>query len=165
MKENYFLTTPSGDVLEYHFPKNYIGTDGYLRTDILIKQSFPIPDSGVYKIETVQNDGLAYFNLPISKVPFWSIKNPLTEEQKSILRTDKKRIDIDTITSINKIRVSLGRSVLIQDKTLTEFAQKKAEDMAKYNYLGHTTKSGLDNLSFAKSLGIEIKGKLGENVA
>lgn len=84
-------------MIEYQFPKNYIGSDGYLRTDVLIKQSFPIPEIGVYKIETVQNDGYAYFNLPISRVPFWSIKNPLNEDQKTTLRTDKNRISIDTI--------------------------------------------------------------------
>lgn len=40
VKPEYYVTTPSGDILEYTFPKNYIGTDGYLKTGILIKQSF-----------------------------------------------------------------------------------------------------------------------------
>lgn len=166
VKPDYFLTTPSGDVIEYQFPKNYIGSDGYLRTDVLIKQSFPIPEIGVYKIETVQNDGYAYFNLPISRVPFWSIKNPLNEDQKTTLRTDKNRISIDTIWTINALRTSLGRSTLVQDKTLTELAQKKAEDMAKYNYLGHVTMEGLGILDFAKSKNIKITSRsVGENVA
>jgi len=143
VKPEYYVTTPSGDILEYTFPKNYIGTDGYLKTGILIKQSFPIPEAGVYKIETVQYNGLAYFNLPISRIPFWSIKAPITEDQKKTLRNNKNQIARDTIVSINALRTSLGRNILESDTTLTELAQKKAEDMAAYDYIGHTTKTGL----------------------
>jgi len=89
VKSEYFLSTPSGDAIEYHFPKNYIGSDGFLRTDILIKQSFPIPNSGVYKIETVRDNGIAYFNLPISKNPFWSIIEPISDDIRKTLRSDK----------------------------------------------------------------------------
>ena len=85
----------------------------------------------------------AYFNLPISRIPFWSIKIPITEDQKKTLRNNKNQIARDTIASINTLRTSLGRNILESDTTLTELAQKKAEDMAAYDYIGHTTKTGL----------------------
>lgn len=166
MKSEYFLTTPNGDVIEYHFPANYIDSDGFLRTDILIRQSFLIPNTGVYKIETVRDNGIAYFNLPISKNSFWSIIEVVSDDLRKTLRTDKKIIATDTVANINRLRASLGRGILVQDKNLTELAQKKAEDMAKYNYMGHITKGGLGILAFAKSQNIEITSRsIGENVA
>jgi hypothetical protein len=104
VQKNYYLTTPDGNVEEYEFPAAVVGTDGYLLPNILIRQRFAIPMGGVYKIETVRDDGIAYFNLPISKNIFWSMIEPLSENEKSTIRTDKKVIDRDILNKINTIR-------------------------------------------------------------
>ncbi len=165
VKSEYLITTPSGDVLEYHFPKAYIAADGYLRTGILIRQSFQIPDTWVYKIETVQSNGYAYFNLPISKSPYWSVVSPLSDWEKSTLRTDTILVYQSILASINTLRKWLGRSTLTIDPTLADLAQQKSLDMATYNYVGHTTHAGLDIIAFADSQNIPVTGIIGENVA
>lgn len=63
-----------------------------------------MPESGVYKIETVKSDGIAYFNLPISKNQFWSIIEPMTQLQKVTLRADKALIEAAINRKINIIR-------------------------------------------------------------
>ena len=165
VKSEYLITTPSWDVIEYHFPKAYIAIDGYLRTGILIRQSFQIPDTWVYKVETVQNNGYAYFNLPISRSPYWSIKETMSESQKTTLRTDNILVTKSVLSSINTLRQWLGRSTITIDTTLANLAERKAMDMARYNYVGHTTHAGLDIIAFADSQGIDITGTIGENVA
>jgi uncharacterized protein YkwD len=100
-------------------------------------------ESGIYKIETVRSNGIAYFNLPISKNKFWSLVDPITQSQKTTLRDDKKTIDKGIIRKINVIRAGMRLNGLILDPNLTDLAQKKAIDMATYNYVGHVTHNGL----------------------
>ncbi len=138
---------------------------GFLRTNQLITQNFPILESGVYKIETVRSNGIAYFNLPISRNPFWSIASPLSQTDKTTLRKDKTIIDKSVLKKINVIRAGLRLNPLVQETKLTDLAQKKAINMATYNYVGHVTHEGLGILDFADFLGIDIRGGVGENVA
>lgn len=137
-----------------------INANGYLNTGILIRQNFPMPDSGVYKIETVRNNGIAYFNLPISKNQFWSIVEPMTMSQRTTIRTDRAIIDASIIRKINIIRAGLGLNPISQDNKLSNLAQQKATDMATYNYAGHVTHSGLGILGLANSMNIEITGSI-----
>jgi len=51
------------------------------------------------------------------------------------------------------------------DERLSGLAQKKALDMATYDYVGHTTHSGMGIIDFATSQNIAINGGIGENVA
>jgi hypothetical protein len=86
-----------------------------LRTNIVIRQNFPITEAGIYKIETVRSNGVAYFNLPISKGQFWSIIDPMTESQKMTLRDNKATIDATIVKRINNIRIGLGLTPLTID--------------------------------------------------
>lgn len=65
-------------------------------------------EAGVYKIETVRSNGIAYFNLPISKNKFWSIVEPMTYLQKTTLRNEKDSIDKNILKKINVMRAGLG---------------------------------------------------------
>ena len=56
VKSTYYITTPSGDVIDGDFASQYIATDGYLKTGVTIRQSFSIADIGVYKIEAVASN-------------------------------------------------------------------------------------------------------------
>jgi uncharacterized protein YkwD len=161
----YYLTSPRGNVTKYTFPASLIWTNGFLRTNVLIKQNFPMTEAGVYKIETVRSSGIAYFNLPISKNKFWSIVEPMTYLQKTTLRNDKDTIDKNILKKINVIRAGLGLNWLIIDPTLSNVAQKKAIDMATYDYVWHVTHNGMWILDFADSLNIPISGSVWENVA
>ncbi len=165
VKSVYYLTTPSGDVVEGRFAPIYIASDGYLKSGVTIRQSFSIWDSGVYKIEAVSSNGYAYFNLPISRGPFWWVITPLWDIDRSILRAPGSNINRDILSSINALRGWLGRSLLSLDMTLMDLAQQKATDMATYNYVWHTTHGGLDIIEFATSKNISITGTIGENVA
>ena len=51
------------------------------------------------------------------------------------------------------------------DSTLSDLAQKKAMDMAKYNYVWHISKDGMSIIEFAISQNIPISGSIWENVA
>lgn len=165
VKSKYYLTTPNGNVIEYVFPSNLLDSSGFLKTNQTIVQNFPISESGIYKIETVQSNGIAYFNLPISKNIFWSIIEPITQSQKITLRNDKNIIDKSILKKINVIRAGLRLNALVQNNNLTDLAQKKALDMATYNYVGHVTAQGLGILDFADSLNISVSGSVWENVA
>jgi uncharacterized protein YkwD len=94
-----------------------------------------MPDSGIYKIETVLSNGYAYFNLPISKIQFWSIIQLFSESQLSTLRNDKSKVDNNVLSKINTLRERLNIPPIVLDSTLSDLAQKKAMDMAKYNYV------------------------------
>jgi uncharacterized protein YkwD len=165
VKSEYYLTTPSGDVIEGKFAPQYIASDGYLKNGINIRQSFSIMENGVYKIEAVASNGYAYFNLPISKNPFWWVITPISDIDRSTLRADGSNITRDILSSINALRGWLRRPILSLDATLMDLAQQKATDMAIYNYVWHTTHEGLDIIEFATSKNISITGTIGENVA
>ena len=162
---DYYLTNPDGSVTKFKFDQVYIDNSGFLKTGIRIQQSFAIGSNWVYKIETVRSNGLAYFNIPVSKNLFWSIVPPLSEKQITTLRPDKKMVDRSILKNINIIRSKLRKPPLIIDTTLSNLAQKKALDMAQYNYIGHTTHNGMWIFDFASFVGISIKWSIGENVA
>ncbi len=44
VNSRYYLTTPSGDVIEGQFAPQYIATGGYLKTGVTIRQSFSIAE-------------------------------------------------------------------------------------------------------------------------
>ncbi len=165
VESHYFVTTPKGNVIKYTFPSSMISSNWFLRTNINIRQNFPMPESGVYKIETVKSNGIAFFNLPISKSQFWSIIEPMTQLQKLTLRTDIATIETSINRKINIIRAWLLLNSLSKDAKLTNLAQQKAMDMATYDYVWHSTHNGLGILDFGNSIGIKISGSIGENVA
>ncbi|MBX9808901.1 carboxypeptidase-like regulatory domain-containing protein, partial [Candidatus Gracilibacteria bacterium] len=117
---NYYVTNPDGSVNKFKFDQVYIDNSGFLKTGIRIQQSFAIPNNGVYKIETVRSNGLAYFNIPVSKNTFWSIVAPLSEKQTTTLRSDKRVVDRSVLKSINIIRSKLRKPPLVIDITLSE---------------------------------------------
>ncbi|MBC7498081.1 hypothetical protein H7170_00395 [Candidatus Gracilibacteria bacterium] len=165
VKSDYYLTTPSGDVIEGKFAPQYIASDGYLKNGINIRQSFSIMENGVYKIEAVSNNGYAYFNLPISRSQFYSVVVPVSDTDRDILRSDLSSVTTSVLASINIVRRGLGRPAVSIDPILANLAQAKATDMATYNYVGHTTHDGLDIIEFATSKNISVIGTIGENVA
>jgi uncharacterized protein YkwD len=165
VKSTYYLTTPSGDVIDSKFAPQYIGTDGYLRTGVTIRQSFSIADAWVYKIEAVSANWYAYFNLPISRSPFYGVIDIVSESERDVLRSDLPTVTASVLMSINSLRKWLGRPAISIDPTLASLAQAKALDMATYDYVGHTTHAGLDIIAFADSQRIDIRGTIWENVA
>lgn len=44
VKPEYYVTLPNGDTREYSINRQYIDTDGFLKSGILIRGSFPITD-------------------------------------------------------------------------------------------------------------------------
>ena len=165
VNSRYYLTTPSGDVIEGQFAPQYIATGGYLKTGVTIRQSFSIAEPWVYKIEAVSANWYAYFNLPISRSPFYGLIDTVSDIDRSTLRPEGAVISTYMLTSINSLRKWLGRSMLSLDPTLQRLAQAKALDMATYNYIWHTTHAGLDIIEFANSQNIPVTGTIGENVA
>ena len=65
IRSSFYLTLPDGDVREFDFSKEYIGTDGFLLPGKVITLSLPTDGRGTYLVESVQDNGIAYFNLPI----------------------------------------------------------------------------------------------------
>lgn len=129
--DTYYVTLPSGDVRKYEFPSKYRDGSGYLKTGIQIQATFPTPDIGTYKLETVEHDGFAYFNIPLTRGDVWNIFPVLTESEIRTVTTSQKVVRDTTFSSINTLRSSLGRTLLVRDATLDTLAQKKAESMAQ----------------------------------
>lgn len=165
IRENYYITSPNGSIQEYHFPKKYIAQDGFLLPGVLIQASFMTDIVGTYKLETVRQNGYAYYNIPIIHGNVWNIIKPLTETEISTIRSDVTLVTNTTIDRINTLRKSLWKSPLVESSILQKLATAKANNMAQYDYVGHWTPDWLDILGFADSLGIDIRGSVGENVA
>lgn len=107
MQDNYYITFPDGSIEEYHFPKKYIGEDGFLVSDVWIQANFATNTLGTYKLETVLQNGYAYFNLPITHGSVWNIISPLTQKEISTIRSDATLVSSKTIDRINSLRKSL----------------------------------------------------------
>ncbi len=165
IRENYYITYPNGSIEEYHFPKKYIAKDGFLLPGVWIQASFTTNIVGTYKLETVRQNGYAYYNIPIIHGNVWNIIKPLTEWEIATIRSDVTLVTSTTIDRINTLRKSLWKSVIQESPTLQKLATAKARNMADNDYIGHWTPDWLDILGFADSLGIDIEGSIGENVA
>lgn len=167
IREVFFVTLPNGDVREYSFPKKYVETDWYLKRWILIQASFPAQETWTYKLEAVDSTGFAYFNLPITQGKVWNVVRVVSEEENARIRKDGTLVQKSVLNSINTLRASLGRDLLIIDPLLSDIARIKAEDMAKYDYVGHYTQDG-NNLTvewLARTRGITLPRPYAENVA
>lgn len=104
LRSTYYVTLPNGDVREYDIAKQFIETNGLLKTDIWITGNFPTKDIGAYKLEFVQSDGFAYVNIPLYQGIVWSVLPTFTESEKSTLRNQLSTVEASTLSSINKIR-------------------------------------------------------------
>jgi uncharacterized protein YkwD len=61
---------------------------------------------------------------------------------------------------VNALRIRQKKEILRENTALTALAQAKAEDMAKYQYIGHWTNAGEDIRQFALTTGIVIPSAL-----
>lgn len=165
VQPEYYVTLPNGDVRTSSFPSQYIDSSGYLRTGISIQSEFPMETEGTYMLETLEHDGFAYFNLPATRGKVWNIVTQLTDAQIRNIKKPETNVRADTYRAINTLRNSLGRSLIERDITLDTIAQKKSDNMANNNYVGHVTPDGKNIREFALSQGIKISKSLGENVA
>jgi len=166
VETNYYLTLPNGDVRSFQFPDRFRDTTtGYLRTGILIQATFPARDRGTYRLEAVEHDGFAYFNIPLTQWEVWNIIPVFTDEEMRDVTIDPSVVRAHVLRRINTLRWSLSRRGLVEDSLLTRLAQEKALDMAQYGYIGHTTVDGKNIRGFALSLGLDIPSSIWENVA
>lgn len=67
LRPNYYITLPSGDVKEYTFHSEYIGSDKYLKQGATINIQLSLPQEGNFMLEIVRQDGIAYVNIPIAR--------------------------------------------------------------------------------------------------
>jgi Cysteine-rich secretory protein family len=163
-RSTYYITTPDGRVVESRFPTSSIEKDWFLKKDILVSVSIPMADTGTYKFEAVLENGYAYINIPLYQWVVWPIIQKFSSEDLDI-RWDIPLIKKDAIQSVNVLRIRQKKEILRENTALTALAQAKAEDMAKYQYIGHWTNAGEDIRQFALTTGIAIPSALWENVA
>lgn len=165
IRSSYYLTLPSGEVMQYDFPKKYDNWSGYLKTWIWISGNSPLPLNGTYKFELVRSDWLAYVNIPFYRWIVWPVVPAISDSAKYDISIERSSVINQTFNRINILRSELWRTTLIKDKTLDIVAQKKAEYMAKNDDFGHITKDGKDIVEFAKSIGIILTSNIWENIA
>ena len=163
---DYFLTLPNGNVLKFQFPKWVIWSDNsFLIPGKDITFSIPTSDTWTYLIETVQETGVAYFNLPITRGIVWSIIKPYEKESMKNIRKDRDIVAKYALWRINTIRSWIGRSLLSLDDLLSRIAQAKVDDMIARKYLGHIDPDGNRIWEFAKLKWFEYVWTIGENLA
>jgi hypothetical protein len=160
----YYVTFPNGDVREYKFQKEWVDDENILIPGSNILGSFMAREPGVYKIETVLENGYAYFNLPVYQWVVWSVLSSFSEKEKVLVEKDFM-VNEYVLNRINMLRGNLQRNSLELSADLSKIAQLKAENMANNNYVWHWTPEWLDILEFAKSLNITHPNTLSENVA
>lgn len=135
---------------EFEFPLSFVGTGGYLIPGKNITLSVPTAEEGTYLIEAVRSDGIAYFNLPITRGKVWNILKPYPDESISVIRKSSEMVEKYQLSRINLLRAGLGRNMLIQDALLDRIAQAKVDDMIARNYTGHQDPDGNYIWNFAK---------------
>ncbi len=162
----YYVTLPNGDVRELDFAKGYIDTSGYLKTGVWITGSFPFRDTGTYKLEFVDSKGFAYVNIPLFQWKVWPVLPVLSEQEKLTIRKQQSTVERDSISAINRLRASLGRSLLSSDqKNLRAIAQARANYMAENDHIQHETKDGKNFMDVAIALWIKTPTRMAENIA
>jgi archaellum component FlaF (FlaF/FlaG flagellin family) len=142
IRSEYYVTLPNGEVREEKFPRSSTTSDGLLIPGKSLKISLPLTQDGVYRIELVRADGLAYVNTTITRGKVWSLIQPLSEAETTTLRKNIDTIMTSTTKKINTLRLSLMRNAVSLDKELTRLAQAKADDMAMRGYAGHQDPDG-----------------------
>jgi hypothetical protein len=134
IRKSYYVTYPDGSVKEFSFPDTVLEKDGFVKTGISLRISIPLGSFGTYKVETVNAQGYAYFNIPITHGMVWNILDvAATLDAKP--KKDAKIIQKSVLTALNRLRASQDISLLSLDDELTTLAQKKAENMAKNAYV------------------------------
>ena len=90
---------------------------------------------GVYLFEMVDNYGKAYVNKSIHRGAVLPLLLSNRDKVSTDIRSNINQVRSEGVIALNSFRKSLGRNTLEIDSVLTNLAQKKAEDMAKFNYV------------------------------
>lgn len=142
VRSDWYVTFPNGSVEKYEVPKTLVRSGAFIQNTKKIQLSLPARTTGTYLIETVDESGVAYFNIPVRVGMVWNVLDPISPEMRSQVRKNLKLIKINSIQALNKLRASQDQNLIVEDTVLTEVAQSKAEDMAKRGYLGHVNPEG-----------------------
>lgn len=164
---SFFVTEPTWDVKKYSFPNSACRDDGYLLSWVRIEWNFPMEYEGVYLFEMVDNYGKAYVNKSLHRGAVLPLLLSNRDKVSTDIRSNVNQVRSEGVTALNSFRKSLGRNTLEIDSILTNLAQKKAEDMAKFNYVWHADSQNLYIRDSAKRFNIDISKttSLWENVA
>lgn len=83
----------------------------------------------------------------------WPVLPVLSEQEKLTIRKQQSTVERDSISAINRLRASLGRSLLSSDqKNLRAIAQARANYMAENDHIQHETKDGKNFMDVAIAL-------------
>ncbi len=135
VRSDWYVTFPNGSVEKYTISDTLVRSGGFIQNTKKIQLSLPARTTGTYLIETVDESGVAYFNIPVRVGSVWNILDPISPEMRSQVRKNLKLIKISSIQSLNKLRASQELGLIGEDSDLTQVAQHKAEDMATRGYL------------------------------
>lgn len=142
IRSKYYIIFPDGNVKEYPFESKYIASDTFLLSGSSITIPLPLTQDGTYILEIVQQDGIAYANIPLRRGNVWSILEPYTEYEAQTIRKNKNTVLYGTLSAINLLRESLVRKEVALDTDLTKLAQAKVDDMMARNYEAHRDPDG-----------------------
>ena len=164
LRSNYYLILPNGDVKEYKFDSALVGSDSLLKQGSSVQIKIPLSVEWSYILELVQQNGIAYVNIPMNRGNIWPIIEPLSDIQIRTIRKNGTIVRSDTLESINEVRKKVGRSSVVLDDTLSLLAQAKVDDMINRNYQAHQDPDGNYIDALSERLGLPIEGSLGENI-
>ncbi len=164
LRPNYYITLPSGDVKEYTFHSEYIGSDKYLKQGATINIQLSLPQEGNFMLEIVRQDGIAYVNIPIARWNIWSIIDPLADIQIRTIRKNVDSVRASILDEINILRKNISKAPVTLDHTLSTLAQAKVDDMIMRNYQSHADPDGKYIDALAQKLILDIEWGLWENI-
>lgn len=156
------VTAPFADVREDHWAKSYITflaetgiTTGKTKTTFA-------PNSAVSRIQALV---LIDRSMKYKKNPSTNeiIYDPFEKEYKNIEQGNVSFVT-ETIKLVNIEREKQGLHALVEDKTLSQIALIKAEDMIVHNYFEHASPLYGDPWDMAEGFGYFYK-TFGENIA
>jgi uncharacterized protein YkwD len=164
--KDYYITYPNGDIRKFTFGSEWLDENGlFLKQWTVVKWSFSTRETGVYRFETVLESGFAFFNIPLSQWMAWSIYDPYSQRERTLLRAKLATVRESGLKRINTLRTALSRDPIVLDDTLNTLAQAKANYMAENDYVQHKTKEWQDIRWLSNELNLKITGTLYENIA
>ena len=163
------VINPDGSVDVFPLEDNETGT---LPSDRPWSLSIEFSQSGVYFFEINDVEGIAVLNTPIYKgvtgVPvlpdFMDMQVGVVLETKvSLTNSAKNDMRSDLLQRINEVRARQGKSQIILDEQLNDFAQSHVDDMVASNYFSHRDQRGRGPDERKADFGITLP--VGENIA
>jgi Lytic transglycolase/Cysteine-rich secretory protein family len=159
-----YIMTPSGKVDAVKFHSVLPGESVLSRTSGAVLQ-YHMKEEGAYLVEVNYTNGFPAIIEPIIFGNTLALLPNAYDLQEKTIESNMAYARIQILNDINMIRKEAWLNPVSFDANMQRISDTKADDMASNKYVWHQDSQWMYAFGLAESLGIEIIGSIGENVA